>query len=375
MLDPGYGFGKRFEENYSLLARQAELLALGRPLLAGVSRKSFLGRALAPLHGGSDAPVEARETASVAALAAAILHGASIVRVHAVRPAVEAARIADAVLAGVDSGRPGMNYDGLFRICLIRIGIVRGRGSEIRPESSGVNIPPEPQDVEKQIWLRCAPLRMTAARMGHPRSRSNESCVRRVHVESTRGATAARAVLIGRLVGICIYVWAFFLPAVREVATPGGDAPMMLKRLALRMGHADQYFEPGDVALEGLSGCIQRLDQSAAGALPDLSAVSHLSLAAPHRGWSHRALPDRNLGLLYAISAGSAGRPLSVGRRNSADSGWGGLWAEEGGLGGWLRAGRRACGGLLCTDTGVECAQTIDSKLRGGGDKSRLASF
>ena len=100
VLDPGYGFGKRFEENFFLLARQADLLALGRPLLAGVSRKSFLGRTLAPLHGGIDAPVEARETASVAALVATILHGASIVRVHAVRPAVEAARIADAVLAG-----------------------------------------------------------------------------------------------------------------------------------------------------------------------------------------------------------------------------------------------------------------------------------
>ena len=99
VLDPGYGFGKRFNENYALLARQAELLELGRPLLAGLSRKSFLGRTLAPLHGGQDAPVEARETASVAALVAAILHGASIVRVHNVRPAVEAARIADAVLA------------------------------------------------------------------------------------------------------------------------------------------------------------------------------------------------------------------------------------------------------------------------------------
>jgi dihydropteroate synthase len=100
VLDPGYGFGKRFEENYALLARQEELLALGRPLLAGVSRKSFLGRTLAPLYGGADAPVDARETASVAALVAAILHGASIVRVHEVRPAVEAARIADAVLEG-----------------------------------------------------------------------------------------------------------------------------------------------------------------------------------------------------------------------------------------------------------------------------------
>jgi dihydropteroate synthase len=99
VLDPGYGFGKRFEENYLLLARQAELLALGRPLLAGVSRKSFLGRTLAPLHDGKDAPPEARDSASAAAMVAAILNGASIVRVHAVRAAIEAARIADAVLA------------------------------------------------------------------------------------------------------------------------------------------------------------------------------------------------------------------------------------------------------------------------------------
>jgi dihydropteroate synthase len=99
VLDPGYGFGKRFNENYALLARQSELLSLGRPLVAGVSRKSFLGWTLAPLFAGSDAPVDARETASLAALVAAILHGASIVRVHAVRPAVEAALIADAVLA------------------------------------------------------------------------------------------------------------------------------------------------------------------------------------------------------------------------------------------------------------------------------------
>jgi dihydropteroate synthase len=99
ILDPGYGFGKRFDENYALLARQRELLALGRPLVAGVSRKSFLGRTLAPLYGGSDAPPSARENASLAALTGAILHGASIVRVHAVRAAVEAVRIADAMVA------------------------------------------------------------------------------------------------------------------------------------------------------------------------------------------------------------------------------------------------------------------------------------
>jgi dihydropteroate synthase len=100
VLDPGYSFGKRFEENFSLLARQDELLGLGRPLLVGLSRKSFLGRALAPLNGDADAPVDARETASIAAVVAAILQGASVVRVHEVKAAVEAARIADAVLDG-----------------------------------------------------------------------------------------------------------------------------------------------------------------------------------------------------------------------------------------------------------------------------------
>jgi dihydropteroate synthase len=108
VLDPGYGFGKRFNENYVLLARQAELLALGRPLLAGVSRKSFLGHTLAQSsneNGSENAlpetPVSARENAGLAAMTAAILHGASIVRVHAVRPAVEAARIADAILSAM----------------------------------------------------------------------------------------------------------------------------------------------------------------------------------------------------------------------------------------------------------------------------------
>ncbi|HMG87715.1 MAG TPA: dihydropteroate synthase [Terracidiphilus sp.] len=100
ILDPGYGFGKKFDENYTMLARQEEFLALGCPLLAGLSRKSFLGHTLAPLFGGDAAPVESREIAGIAALVTAILHGASIVRVHDARPAVEAARIADAVLAG-----------------------------------------------------------------------------------------------------------------------------------------------------------------------------------------------------------------------------------------------------------------------------------
>jgi dihydropteroate synthase len=101
VLDPGYGFGKSFDENYPLLAHQDELRSLRRPLLAGVSRKSFLGRALASLHGGADAPTTERGNATLAASAAAILAGAHMIRVHDVRPAVEAARIADAILDAV----------------------------------------------------------------------------------------------------------------------------------------------------------------------------------------------------------------------------------------------------------------------------------
>ncbi len=101
VLDPGYGFGKSYDENYPLLAHQDELRSLGRPILAGLSRKSFLGRVLAPLHGGVSAPVNERANATITATTTAILAGAHIVRVHDVRPAVEAARIADAILAGV----------------------------------------------------------------------------------------------------------------------------------------------------------------------------------------------------------------------------------------------------------------------------------
>ena len=105
VLDPGYGFGKRLDENYALLARQSELLTLERPLLTGLSRKSFLTQTLAhttALRSESQddrQQAASRENASVAALVATILAGASIVRVHSVRPAVEAAAIADAVIA------------------------------------------------------------------------------------------------------------------------------------------------------------------------------------------------------------------------------------------------------------------------------------
>jgi dihydropteroate synthase len=99
VLDPGLGFGKAYESNYPLLAGLGELRALGRPLLSGVSRKSFLGRTLASLRGGVDAGVDERGNATIAAVTASILAGAEAVRVHEVRPAAEAAAIADAVLA------------------------------------------------------------------------------------------------------------------------------------------------------------------------------------------------------------------------------------------------------------------------------------
>ena len=101
VLDPGYGFGKAFDTNYVLLAGQSSLLALGRPLLAGVSRKSFLGRTLAPFRAGVDAPSNARAAATIAATVAAVLAGASLIRVHEVRETLEAVAVADAILAAV----------------------------------------------------------------------------------------------------------------------------------------------------------------------------------------------------------------------------------------------------------------------------------
>ncbi|MFZ0136360.1 MAG: dihydropteroate synthase [Candidatus Sulfotelmatobacter sp.] len=95
-LDPGFGFGKSFEQNYPLLARFQDLQSLGFPLMAGTSRKSFLGRAL--VKNGKDAPVADRLYGNLAAQTALILKGAHILRTHDVRAAVDAARVADAIL-------------------------------------------------------------------------------------------------------------------------------------------------------------------------------------------------------------------------------------------------------------------------------------
>lgn len=83
-LDPGIGFGKTVAQNFSLLARQAELVALGYPVLAGWSRKSSIGAAT-----GHDVPQE-RVAGSVAAALLAVLRGAAIVRVHDVAETVDA---------------------------------------------------------------------------------------------------------------------------------------------------------------------------------------------------------------------------------------------------------------------------------------------
>jgi len=101
ILDPGFGFGKRLGENYPLLASLERLQSLRLPILAGTSRKSFLGNALAPLYEGTPPPAEARLYATTAANVAAILAGAHVIRTHDVRPAAEAAAVADRILAAV----------------------------------------------------------------------------------------------------------------------------------------------------------------------------------------------------------------------------------------------------------------------------------
>jgi len=104
MLDPGFGFGKSFGENYPLLAHFKQFHELGYPLLAGVSRKSFLGRTLARRPEGSReapelAPVGERLHATLAAETALALQGAHIIRTHDVRACADAVKIADAILA------------------------------------------------------------------------------------------------------------------------------------------------------------------------------------------------------------------------------------------------------------------------------------
>jgi dihydropteroate synthase len=94
VLDAGVGFGKTVAQNFSLLARQGELLALGWPMLAGWSRKSSLGAVT-----GREVPAE-RVAASVAAALLSVERGARVVRVHDVSETVDALKIWQAIQSG-----------------------------------------------------------------------------------------------------------------------------------------------------------------------------------------------------------------------------------------------------------------------------------
>jgi dihydropteroate synthase len=93
ILDPGLGFAKRAEHTFAVLAEFDRLASLGRPILSGPSRKSFLNAAL------GDVPAAERAWGTAAAVTASILAGAHIGRVHDVRAMVQVARVADMIRA------------------------------------------------------------------------------------------------------------------------------------------------------------------------------------------------------------------------------------------------------------------------------------
>jgi dihydropteroate synthase len=98
IVDPGLGFGKTVRQSLQLLASVAELKVLGRPVLIGPSRKSFVGYTL-------DLPPEERVEGTAAAVAVGIVQGADIVRVHDVSEMARVARMTDAIVRGQE-GRP-----------------------------------------------------------------------------------------------------------------------------------------------------------------------------------------------------------------------------------------------------------------------------
>jgi dihydropteroate synthase len=92
VIDPGFGFAKTAGQNLVLLRELEALRSLGRPVLAGVSRKSFLGALI-------DRPPEGRLAASLSAQFLAMLRGCDIIRTHDVRETVETVKILNAILA------------------------------------------------------------------------------------------------------------------------------------------------------------------------------------------------------------------------------------------------------------------------------------
>jgi dihydropteroate synthase len=93
VIDPGIGFGKTPAQNLEVMHRLGELRSLGRPILLGTSRKSFIGLAL-------NLPPQERLEGTLATLALGIAQGADIVRVHDVKEAVRAVKITDAIVRG-----------------------------------------------------------------------------------------------------------------------------------------------------------------------------------------------------------------------------------------------------------------------------------
>lgn len=110
MVDPGIGFGKGVDHNLTLLRRLRALAALGRPVLVGLSRKSFLARLAEPgarAGGPSDRGPDARLAGSLAGAAAAALAGAHMVRVHDVPETCRAVGVADAIRGARAPDAPG----------------------------------------------------------------------------------------------------------------------------------------------------------------------------------------------------------------------------------------------------------------------------
>jgi len=93
IIDPGIGFGKSVEDNLKIIRHLAELKSLGKPILLGPSRKSFIGKIL-------NADMDQRDEGTLASISAAIMNGANILRVHDVGPARKAAQLVDAILRG-----------------------------------------------------------------------------------------------------------------------------------------------------------------------------------------------------------------------------------------------------------------------------------
>jgi len=96
IIDPGVGFGKTVEQNVEIVRRLAELKSLGRPILLGTSRKSFIGHVL-------DLPVDQRLEGTAATIAIGIANGADIVRVHDIAQMVRVVRMSDAIIRGGNS--------------------------------------------------------------------------------------------------------------------------------------------------------------------------------------------------------------------------------------------------------------------------------